>query len=84
MTDFGRWQPVSDGIYLVPRFAASNPVQEQVQFFDLATGKASLVAVLSKPTSGYGGFCVSPDRRHLLIAQIDQNDSDIMLVDNFR
>ncbi len=84
VTDFGRWQPVSDGIYLVERAATSNPVNEQIQFFDFATGKATLIAALTKPASGYGGFCVSPDRRHLLVAQVDQNDSDIMLVENFR
>ncbi len=83
VTDFGRWQPVSDGIYLVQRVAASKPVGEQIQFFDFATGKANLIAALTKLASGYGGFCVSPDRRHLLVAQVDQNDSDVMLVENF-
>jgi Tol biopolymer transport system component/predicted Ser/Thr protein kinase len=84
VTDFGWWQPVSDGIYLVQRVAEANPVRHQVQFLDFATGKASLIAVLAKPVSGYGGFSVSPDRRHLFVAQIDQNDLDIMLVEDFR
>lgn len=84
VTDFGWWQPVSDGIYLVQRVAQANSVEEQVQFLDFATGRAGLIAALAKPASGYGGFCVSPDRRHLLVAQVDQDARDIMLVENFR
>ena len=62
----------------------SNPEADQIQFFDFATGKTSLIAFLAKPASGFGGFCVSPDRRHVLVGQVDQQDSDIMLVENFR
>jgi hypothetical protein len=68
----------------VQRVAKSNPVMDQVQFLDFTTGKASLIASLSKPASDFGGLSVSPDRRHLLVAQVDQDDRDIMLVENFR
>jgi hypothetical protein len=84
VTDFGLWQPVSDGIYFVRRVPKANSFEYQVQFFDFASGRTSLIAALPKPASGYGGLSVSPDRRHLLVGQIDQNDSDIMLVENLR
>jgi sugar lactone lactonase YvrE len=33
---------------------------------------------------GPAGLAVSPDGRSLLFAQVDQNDRDIMLVEEFR
>ncbi len=84
VTTFGLSQPVSDGIYFVRRVAKANSSEDQVQFFDFATGKTSLIASLPKPATGFGRFGVSPDRRHFLVAQVDRNESDIMLVENFR
>ncbi len=83
-TDFAWWQPFNDGIYLVSRVPKSNPVTEQILFFNFASGKIDVIAPTSKPVSGYGGFAVSPDRQHIVFAQIDQDESDIMLADNFR
>jgi hypothetical protein len=34
--------------------------------------------------STYGEFSVSPDRREIIFAHVDQDESDIMLVKNFR
>ena len=84
LTDFAWWQPFDDGIYFVSRVSKSSPVEERIQFFSFAAKKIDLIAPTSKPVSGYGGFSVSPDRRHIIFAQIDQNESDIMLVENFR
>jgi Tol biopolymer transport system component len=83
-TDFAWWQPFDDGVYLVSRVPKSSPVQEQIQFFNFATKSISAIAPTSKPVSGYGGFSVSPDRQRIVFAQIDQNENDIMLVENFR
>jgi hypothetical protein len=68
----------------VSRVPKSSPEEDRIQFFNFATKKIDLIAPTSKPVSGYGGFSVSPDRRHIIFAQIDQNESDIMLVENFR
>jgi len=83
-TDFGWWQPFNDGIYFVSRVPKSRPEEDRIQFFDFATKHIDLIAPTSKPVSGYGGFSVSPDRQHIILAQIDQNENDIMLVENFR
>jgi Tol biopolymer transport system component len=82
-TSFAWWQPFNDGIYLVSRVLNSSPMEERILFFNFATGKTDVVAPTSKPVSGYGGFTVSPDRQHIVFAQIDQDESDIMLADNF-
>jgi len=84
LTDFGRWQPVDDGIYLVSRVAKAGPPEDRILFFSFATKSVGLIAPVDKPVSGYGGFSVSPDRQHIVFAEIDQDQSDIMLVENFR
>jgi eukaryotic-like serine/threonine-protein kinase len=83
-TDFAWWQPFNDGVYFVSRVPKSSPVQEQMQFFSFATKSINMIAATSKPVSEYGGFSVSPDRQHIVFAQIDENENDIMLVENFR
>ena len=62
--------------------AAANPV---VEFFNLETGKITTIAKLNKPLFKTDpGLAVSPDEKSLLIVQIDQKGSDIMLMENFR
>ncbi len=84
LTDFAWWQPFNDGVYFVSRVPKSNPVTHQIQFLSFATKSVSIIAPTSKPVSGYGGFSVSPDRQHIIFAQVDQDENDIMLVENFR
>ena len=83
-TDFAWWQPFNDGIYFVSRVPKSSPVTDQIQFLSFTTKGIGMIAPTSKPVSGYGGFSVSPERQHIIFAQIDQDESDIMLVENFR
>jgi Tol biopolymer transport system component len=84
LTDFAWWQPFNDGIYFVSRVPKASPEEDRIQFFSLANKKIEMIAPTSKRVSGYGGFSVSPDRRHIVFAQVDQDESDIMLVENFR
>jgi Tol biopolymer transport system component/DNA-binding winged helix-turn-helix (wHTH) protein len=75
------WAVVEKGIYVA---TANTPSQPVIEFFSLATGKVTHVATLDKPISRSDpGITVSPDRRWLLFAQMDQSGSDIMLVENF-
>jgi hypothetical protein len=75
------WAVVEKGIYVA---TANTPSQPVIEFFNLATGKVTHVATLDKPISRSDpGISVSPDRRWLLFAQMDQSGSDIMLVENF-
>ena len=81
---FNYWQPFDDGIYFVQRMGNSDDA-ERIQFFDFATRKIASIGRLEKPTIRRGGgFSVSPDRLHVLVALVDQDDSDIILVENFR
>jgi Tol biopolymer transport system component len=68
-----------EGIYFSP-----NPDRERrsIQFLSFATGRASPILALDGWPDG--GLSVSPDVRTLLFAQIDQQGSDLMLVDDFR
>ena len=76
------WAVVEKGIYFVTANAPARPV---IEFFSFTTGKVTPVATLDKPISkSEPGLTVSPDRRWLVFAQMDQSGSDIMIVDNFR
>jgi hypothetical protein len=78
------WQPFDDGIYFVQRMGNSRASERLIQFFDFTTGKIATVGRLGKPPFDAGGLSVSPDRRHVIFAQVDRYDSDILLVENFR
>ncbi len=79
---WGYWAVVEEGIYLVNPDVDLTPALE---FFSFRTGKMARIAVLEKqPRLWTSGLTVSPDGRTILYSQVDQVDSDIMLVENFR
>jgi serine/threonine protein kinase len=71
------WTVARDGIYFV---AADDP--KVLSYYDFATKKVRLIL------KAYGyinyGLSVSPDGRYVIFAQMSRNQSDIMLVNNFR
>jgi Tol biopolymer transport system component len=69
------------GIYFIPPADISG--RSSIQFFAFSTGRTQQVAVLENPT-GITSLSVSPDGRSFLYTRVDQEDSDLMLVDNFR
>jgi dipeptidyl aminopeptidase/acylaminoacyl peptidase len=71
---------VEDGIYFIPR--RDPKPGDSIQFLNTATGTIQRIASPEKPAGG--GLTVSPDRRRILYAQVDQGGSDLMLVENFR
>jgi hypothetical protein len=70
----------NQGIYFFPRLDISGG--SHLDFFDFATGKIKTIANVEKPWNY--GLAVSPDGRYILYSRIDQQDSDVMLVENFR
>jgi Tol biopolymer transport system component len=71
---------VSDGIYFIPE---CSPDQKfSIQFLTFATGKVRPVAPIPRPPAE--GLCVSMDGWSLLFSQLDEEDIDLMLVENFR
>ncbi len=76
------WVVVEHGIYFA---TAERPQQPLIEFFNFATGQVTTVAVLEKGLDrGMVGLAVSPDGRRLIWSQVDQDSSDIMLLENFR
>jgi hypothetical protein len=67
-----------DGIYFLKPSGATT----LLQFLALANGSIQSLATTGKRP--VGGLTVSPDRRWLLFAQMDQEGADLMLVENFR
>jgi len=72
-----QWTVVPTGIYFTPLSAPRT-----VCFYDFATRKTGRVF---KGDHDFGdGMSVSPDGRYMLYSQLDENNSSIMLVNNFR
>ena len=72
--------PASDGIYFLARTDPGQP--GRIQFLNSATGKISTVLGLERPA--WLGLSLSPDNRRLLFSQVDREESDLMMVDNWR
>jgi len=72
-----QWTVASEGIYFVPADAPKS-----VRYFDFATKQVHKVFETEKASSY--GMSVSPDGRWILYTQAGEDNSDIMLVENFR
>ena len=71
------WTVAREGIYFVPDAAP-----RVVSYFDFATRRTRELFTVDKDLSD--GLSVSPDGRYLLFAQLDEMNSEIMLVEKFR
>jgi Tol biopolymer transport system component len=79
---WGYWAVVDGGIYFVNVAVKSHPA---IEFFSFATGRVRQIATMEKEAViANSGFAISPDRRWILYAQVDQSGGDIILVENFR
>jgi serine/threonine protein kinase/Tol biopolymer transport system component len=79
---WGYWALVDGGIYYVNTEVLSHPTLE---FFSFTDGRSKQIAAMEKGGSCLSpGLAVSPDQRSILYTQVDQNVSDITLVENFR
>ena len=70
----------SKGIYLLAVRGASSFAQ--VEFFDFATGRATVLHTLDRPH--WFGFAVSPDERSILFSKVDSRNGDLIVVENLR
>jgi Tol biopolymer transport system component/DNA-binding winged helix-turn-helix (wHTH) protein len=70
---------VSDGVFFIPGRADGIWT---VRFFSFRTGAITTVARIEKIPSL--GLSLSPDGRQILYSQVDEDNSDLMLVENFR
>jgi Tol biopolymer transport system component/tRNA A-37 threonylcarbamoyl transferase component Bud32 len=74
-TNWPDWALTSEGIYFV------NASGRAIEFFNFATHRITQAAKLEKQIFA---LAASPDGRSILLAQVDQDTSHIMLVENFR
>jgi len=81
--DVGREFAVTrNGIYYIP---AHRPhVVGSVRFHSFATGKEQEIALLNMDDADDGGLTVSPDHKSILFTALLRDDSNVMVVDNFR
>jgi eukaryotic-like serine/threonine-protein kinase len=77
------WGLTRDGIYSIDRSASQNVVR----FYSFATQKTTRAVTLPEGTSLYPqggrGFAISPDGRFILYTNIDHEEGDLYLVENF-
>ena len=76
------WALADKGIYFATAEVPSRPI---IEFFNFATRKISFIARLDTPLFRTDpGLAIAPDGQSLLIVQMDQSGSDIMLAENLR
>jgi Tol biopolymer transport system component/DNA-binding winged helix-turn-helix (wHTH) protein len=74
------WFPYGSGIY----FMSYSGAKTAIEFFDLTTEKVRRVYELEKPAPFWiGGMPVSSDGRWLFFPQIDEESSNLMMIENW-
>jgi len=75
------WFPFGSGIY----FISHSRAKAAIEFFDLKTEKVRRVYELEKPASGWiGAMPVSSDGKWMLFPQVDEQSSNLMMIENWR
>jgi Tol biopolymer transport system component len=76
-------QTVHDGVYYLELDRAARGMA--VSFFDFAAKRSEVVFHIKEPNSGGSlTFSVSPDGKSILYPRVDQSQTNLVIVDNFR
>lgn len=82
------WTPVQSGIYFMGvegYFKGVEGDKWAIEFFDLRTKKSRVLYILEKDLPDWvGGLPVSSDGKWLLFPQVDEQSSDLMMIENWR
>jgi Tol biopolymer transport system component/DNA-binding winged helix-turn-helix (wHTH) protein len=79
LKDAALWTIVPGGVYFVPADAPHS-----ICYFDFSTQQVRRITAVDRDfSSRNGGLSVSPDGRWILYSQMDDVNSDIILVDHF-
>ena len=73
------WYPVSSGIY----FMSHSGDKAAIEFFDFTTERVRRIYEMGKSPPWIGGMPVSSDGKWLLFPQMDQDSSNLMLIENW-
>jgi Tol biopolymer transport system component len=88
VAQFAFWRPSRNGIIYLERQSPDSAGQSPrflLQSYDAATRRIETLATLQAPPAlAAGGLAVSPDGRRVLYTQIDQQRSDINLLQPYR
>jgi dipeptidyl aminopeptidase/acylaminoacyl peptidase len=77
----GAWAMCDQGVYFVNPEARPRP---SIELYDFATGRTARVGAIERELFGSGpNLAATADGRWILYVQLDQTESDIMLVENF-
>jgi Tol biopolymer transport system component len=77
------WFPTGSGIYYLS--LNSKTKKAEIKFFDLKSRTTRVIYVMEKnpPWAYVGGLPVSSDGKWLLFPQVDEQSSDLMLIENW-
>jgi hypothetical protein len=74
------WAVGSHGVYFVPSAAPPS-----LHFFDFGTHQVRrTIQFPQPPVVSLPGLAVSPDGRWILYSEVDEDNADIMLLENFQ
>ena len=79
----GRWSVFDQGMYFLDE---NKRLATRIKFLNFATSRTQEVTTVDLGPRAFSGemFSVSPDAKWILYGSVDQVESDIMLVENFR
>jgi hypothetical protein len=80
ISDWSTFLPSDRGIYFIPKREPT--AGASIQFLSLASRKIKTIATIHQPV--FLGLAVHPDGVSILYTQIDNEGSDLMLVENLR